>query len=159
MDEAEIMCRVVELSRKGMSEGKGGPFGCVIVRDGEIVGEAHNEVLATKDPTAHAETLAIRRASAALQSFDLSDCDIYTIGAPCCMCASAILWARLKRSYYVLPMEDSAAIGLGDDHLYAELARPLDAREIVPMIQLPALTDEARAVYQDWFNRSDRVSF
>jgi guanine deaminase len=159
MDERQIMRRVVELSRKGMEAGMGGPFGCVVVKDGEIVAEAHNEVLATKDPTAHAETLAIRRASAALQSFDLSDCEIYTNGAPCCMCASAILWARLKRSYYVLPMEDSASIGLGDDHLYAELARPLDAREIVPMIQLPELTDEARAVYRDWFNRSDRVDF
>lgn len=159
MDATDIMRRVIALSAKGVREGKGGPFGCVIVKNGEIVAEAHNEVLATNDPTAHAETLAIRRASAKLERFDLSDCDIYTNGAPCCMCASAMLWARLRRSYYVLPMEDSAAIGLGDDHLYAELARPLDAREIVPMIQLPELTDEARAVYRGWFESGDRVAF
>ncbi len=159
MDNVEIMHRVVALSRKGMREGYGGPFGCVIVRNGEIIAEAHNEVLSSKDPTAHAETLAIRRASAKLGSFDLSDCDIYTNGAPCCMCAAAMLWARLRRSYYILPMEDSASIGLGDEHLYAELARPLEDRQIVPMIQDPELTEEARAVYLEWYNSEGRASY
>jgi guanine deaminase len=159
MDHTGYMRRVIELSAKGMRDGHGGPFGSVIVRDGEIVGEAHNEVLSSRDPTAHAETLAIRRASARLKTFDLSDCDIYTNGAPCCMCASAMLWARLRSSYYVLPMEDSAAIGLGDDHLYAELARPLDSRQILPMIQLPELADEARSVLREWHEMPGKVSF
>src|SRR5262249_30271492 len=75
MDDKEIMRRVVELSRQGMAEGFGYPFGCVIVKDGEIVGEGHNEVLATNDPTAHAEILAIRRASAKLQTYDLKGCE------------------------------------------------------------------------------------
>jgi tRNA(Arg) A34 adenosine deaminase TadA len=159
MDHASIMHRVVELARKGMREGHGGPFSCVIVRDGIVVAEAHNEVLSSKDPTAHAETLAIRRASAELQSFDLSDCDLYTIGAPCCMCASAMLWARVRNSYFILPMADSSAIGLGDDDFYEELARPLDDRQIVPMILQPALSDEARAVYQEWFESPERKDF
>ena len=159
MDDLEIMRRVVALSAKGMREGYGGPFGCVIVKDGEIVAEAHNEVLSSKDPTAHAETLAIRRASAKLGTFDLSDCDIYTNGAPCCMCAAAMLWAGLRRSYYILPMEDSAAIGLGDEHLYAELARPLGERQIVPMIQTPDLIEEARAVYMEWHNSDGRTDY
>ena len=114
--EPSIMRRVIELSRQGSEAGHGGPFGCVIVKDGEVVAEAYNEVLASKDPTAHAEVLAIRRAAAALGSSDLSGCDLYTIGAPCCMCTSSMFWARIRRAYYCVPMADSTAIGLGDDH-------------------------------------------
>ncbi len=159
MDHTTFMRRVVELSRHGAETGHGGPFGCVIVKDGAIVAEAHNEVLSSKDPTAHAETLAIRRASAALGSFDLSGCDLYTIGAPCCMCMSGMLWARIRRVYYILPLADSAAIELGDDHLYEELARPLDQRKIIPMIHEPALTEDARLVYRSWYGKPDRVAF
>ena len=159
MDHTAVMGRVVELSRLGAQTGHGGPFGCVIVKDGAIVAEAHNEVLSSRDPTAHAEILAIRRASAALGTFNLSDCDLYTIGAPCCMCMSGMLWARIRRAYYILPLADSAAIELGDEHLYEELARPLDQRRIIPMIHEPALTDEAREVYRSWHAGPGRVGF
>jgi guanine deaminase len=159
MNETSIMRRVIELARQGSEAGQGGPFGCVIVKDGEMVAEAHNEVLASKDPTAHAELLAIRRAAAALGSYDLSGCDLYTIGAPCCMCASSMLWARIRRSIYCVPMADSTAVGLGDDDFYAELALPLSQRTIVPMIQEPELSDEARAVYRNWFKNPDRIDF
>src|SRR6266849_3784982 len=125
MDENAIMRRVIELSRQGVLEGHGGPFGSVVVKDGEIVGEAHNEVLSSNDPTAHAELLAIRRAGKRLKTFNLFGCEIYTNGAPCCMCASSMLWARIARSYYILSMADSKAIGLGDEPFYDELARPL----------------------------------
>jgi guanine deaminase len=159
MDSTKFMRRVIELSEQGAASGKGGPFGAVIVKDGEIVGEAHNEVLFTKDPTAHAETLAIRRASAKLGTYDLSDCELYTIGAPCCMCMSAMLWARIRKLYYVLGMEDSAAIGLGDTPFYEELARPLDQRQIVPAMRLPQLSQEAFAVYRRWHEKPDRINF
>lgn len=159
MEQKDIMNRVVELSRKGMREGYGGPFGCVVVRNGEIVAEAHNEVLTSNDPTAHAETLAIRRASQKLGTFDLSDCDIYTNGAPCCMCAAAMLWAKVRKSYYILSMDDSDKIGLGDNDFYAELARPLDNREIVPMIQLPELSEDARDVYMEWYRSPGRQQY
>jgi tRNA(Arg) A34 adenosine deaminase TadA len=129
------------------------------VRDGEIVGEAHNEVLFTKDPTAHAETLAIRRASAKLGTYDLSDCDLYTIGAPCCMCMSAMLWARIRKLYYILGMDESAAIGLGDTPFYEELVRSLDKRQIVPAVRLPELSQEAFAVYRGWHQKPDRADF
>ena len=102
MDQMDIMRRVIELSRKGMLGGYGYPFGCVIVKDGEVVGEGHNEVLATHDPTAHAEVLAIRRASARLGTHDLSGCELYTNGTPCCMCLSSMLWAGITRAYYIL---------------------------------------------------------
>lgn len=159
MDQITIMRRVIELSRKGMREGHGGPFGCVIVRNSTIVGEAHNEVLSSKDPTAHAESLAIRRASAVLGTYDLSDCDIYTNGAPCCMCASAMLWARLRKSYYILSMEASARIGLADEDFYQELARPLTERRILPMIQQPELSSDAFAVYQEWHDMPGREDY
>src|SRR5829696_2117579 len=121
MDRVRVMKRVIELSRQGMLGGYGGPFGCVIVRGGDIVGEAHNEVLLAKDPTAHAEMLAIRRASAKLDSFNLQGCELYTNGVPCCMCMASCLWARIDRIYYGLSLEESAVIGLGDQHLYDEL--------------------------------------
>jgi guanine deaminase len=159
MYETKFMRRVLELAQKGMNTGHGGPFGCVIVKDGEIVGEAHNEVLSSNDPTAHAELLAVRRASAKLKTFNLTGCEVYTNGAPCCMCMSSMLWGRVSRAYYVLSMEDSRSIGLGDEPFYAELSRPLEAREIIPMIQEPELRDEARAVYNIWTAKADKVQF
>src|ERR1700730_5075054 len=139
MYETKYMRRVLELAQRGMDTGHGGPFGSVIVKNGEIVGEAHNEVLSTNDPTAHAELLAVRRASAKLKTFNLGGCELYTNGAPCCMCMSSMLWGRIDRAYYVLSMDDSRAVGLGDEPFYEELARPLDQRQIVTMIQAPEL--------------------
>jgi guanine deaminase len=159
MDKIAIMRRVIELSRHGMRGGFGGPYGTVIVKDGEIVGEGHNEVLATNDPTAHAEIVAIRRASAKLKTFDLSGCDMYVNGTPCCMCMGSILWARISRVYYALGPAASSEIGLGDEHLYAEISRPLAERQVVPMINFPDLDDEAIAVYREWLAKPDRLQY
>ena len=156
MDQKTIMRRVIELSQRGMRGGFGFPYGTVIVKDGEIVGEAHNEVLATNDPTAHAEVLAIRRAGQKLKTFDLSGCEMYINGTPCCMCMGSILWAKISKVYYALSPEVSAEIGFGDEHLYAEMARPLSARQIVPMVSFPDLDAEAIAVYREWVEKSDR---
>jgi tRNA(Arg) A34 adenosine deaminase TadA len=159
MYETKFMQRVLELSQHGMQNGHGGPFGCVIVKDGTVVGEAHNEVLSSNDPTAHAELLAVRRASARLKTFNLAGCELYTNGAPCCMCMSSMLWARVDRVYYVLSMDDSRAIGLGDEPFYEELARPLDQRQIIPMIQEPELRAQAHAVYEVWAKKPDKIQF
>ena len=159
MDKTQVMKRVIELSRQGMIGGFGGPFGCVIVKDGMIVGEGHNEVLSTNDPTAHAEVLAIRRASAKLKTFNLGGCELYTNGTPCCMCMSSMLWARIDRAYYILEEKDSEAVGFGDEHLYEEVARPLAERRILPMIYLPQLHDEAMAVYREWTAKEDKVTY
>jgi tRNA(Arg) A34 adenosine deaminase TadA len=150
MDKKDIMRRVVELSHQGMTGGFGYPFGCVIVKDGEIVGEGHNEVLSSNDPTAHAEILAIRRASAKLKTYDLNGCELYTNGTPCCMCLSSMLWANIDRAYYILEEKDSEAIGFGDRHFYDEVGRPIDHRQILRMVQLPELKDEAMSVYRLW---------
>jgi len=159
MDRNAFMRRAIELSRQGMLGGFGGPFGSVIVKDGEIVGEGHNEVLATNDPTAHAEVLAIRRASARLKTFNLSGCEIYINGTPCCMCMSSMLWARIDRAYHTLTAEDSAAIGMGDQHLYDEVGRPLAQRRIIPFVHLPDPRAEALAVYEMWTNKPDKVDY
>jgi tRNA(Arg) A34 adenosine deaminase TadA len=159
MYETKYMQRVLELAQRGMDAGHGGPFGSVIVKNGEIVGEAHNEVLSSNDPTAHAELLAVRRASAKLKTFNLSGCELYTNGAPCCMCMSSMLWARLDRAYYALSMDDSRDIGLGDEPFYEELARPLQSRKIIPMIQNRELAGEARAAYEAWVSKPDKVTF
>jgi guanine deaminase len=159
MYETKYMRRVLELAQRGMDTGHGGPFGSVIVKDGEIVGEAHNEVLSSNDPTAHAELLAVRRASAKLKTFNLSGCELYTNGAPCCMCMSSMLWAKLDRAYYALSMDDSRDIGLGDEPFYEELARPLNSRQIIPMVQNRELAGEARAVYEAWVSKPDKVTF
>ena len=159
MDQKAIMKRVIELSAQGMRNGFGGPYGTVIVKDGEIVGQGHNEVLATNDPTAHAEVVAIRRAGAKLGTFDLSGCEMYVNGTPCCMCMGSILWAKISTVYYALSPEASAEIGLGDEHLYAEMARPLKDRQVVPMISYPDLDQDAMAVYREWLAKPDRVSY
>ncbi len=108
-------------ARKGMLEGKGGPFGAVIVKHGVVISVACNEVLISSDPTAHAEILAIRRASEKLKNHDLSGCVIYTTGEPCPMCLSAIIWANIKQVYHALSAKDAEKIGFRDSKIYSHL--------------------------------------
>ena len=115
-------------------------------------------VISTNDPTAHAEVLAIRDAAKQLQTYDLSGCDLYANGPPCCMCFGTILWARISRVFYVLSMQASEDIGLPHEHLYDDFSRPIDQRSI-PFIAMPELDDEARAVYDLWANSPDRPKF
>lgn len=159
MYETKIMERVLWLAQQGVRDGHGGPFGAVIVKHGEIVAQADNEVLSTKDPTADAELLAVRRASAKLDTFNLAGCELYTNAAPCCMCMSSMLWARLDRAYYVLSMDESRSLGRVDEHFYEELARPRVEQLIIPMIQQHELHREARAVYDFWAAKPDKERY
>ncbi len=158
MSPRDFMLRAIELSRHGVAAGDGGPFGTVIVKADRIVGEGWNRVPRDNDPTAHAEIVAIRDAGQRLGTFDLSGCDLYVNGAPCAMCLASCLWARIERMYYVLGYEDSALIGLDDTHIYAEVARPLGERKF-PMIQMPELSAEARAVYRAWKEQPNKIEF
>ena len=124
------MQRAIELARHGMACGDGGPFGAVIVRDGEIIGEGWNRVLVTHDPTAHGEVMAIRDACAKLSTITLAGCDIYTTGQPCPMCLGAIYWARLRAIYYGFRVEDAAAIGFDDREFFRQFALPAAARAV-----------------------------
>ena len=151
-----FMKAAIELSRAGMKNNEGGPFGCVIVKDGKIVGQGNNRVTSTNDPTAHAEVVAIRDACKNLATFQLDDCEVYTSCEPCPMCLGAIYWARPKAIYYANDRKDAANIGFDDSMIYEEVAAPLERRKI-PMIQLGE--KEAATVFEAWRNKGDRVDY
>ena len=148
--------RAIELSRMGMQRGDGGPFGAVIVRAGEIVGEGWNRVVATNDPTAHAEILAIRDACHRLGTFVLAGDDLYTSSEPCPMCLSAIYWSRLARVFYGNTVADAAAIGFDDTMILDELQKPSTVR-LIPATRF--LADEAIAVFREYSAKPDRVRY
>jgi guanine deaminase len=131
MDHPEnFMRRAIELARQGMNQGAGGPFGAVIVKDGEIVGEGWNQVVGTHDPTAHGEISAIRDACTRLGTFSLDGCEIHTTGQPCPMCLGAIHWARIHKIYYGFRIEDAAEIGFDDSEFFRQMVLPLSERMI-----------------------------
>ena len=107
-DKEQFMKEAVNAALKGMNNNEGGPFGCVIVKDGKIVGKGNNKVTSTNDPTAHAEVTAIRDACKNLDSFQLDGCEIYTSCEPCPMCLGAIYWARPDKVYYGSNQVDAA---------------------------------------------------
>ena len=107
-----------ELSEENLKTNVGGPFGACIVKEGKIIGKGSNHVLSNNDPTAHAEVMAIRDACKNINSYDLSDCELYTSCFPCPMCLSAIIWANIKKVYYGNTKEDAAKIGFRDDYIY-----------------------------------------
>jgi len=111
----KFMQLAIEEARDGISKHHGGPFGSVIVKDGEIVGKGHNRVLKNNDPTCHGEMDAIRKACYNLDTFDLSGCELYTTGEPCTMCLCACLWANIKKVHYGCTIEDNARIGFRDE--------------------------------------------
>lgn len=150
------MKRAIELSRIHMQNGKGGPFGAVVVKDGKIVGEGWNQVTSAQDPTAHAEVSAIRDACKNLKAFDLAGAEIYTSCEPCPMCLGAIYWARLSRIYYGNTRKDAAAIDFDDDFLYQEIPKDLKDRRI-PMAQCDH--SEALEVFKEWQQKTDKISY
>ena len=154
--EKRFLERAIELSREGMQGGHGGPFGCIIVKDGEIIGEGHNEVLISNDPTAHAEIVAIRNACKKLNSFQLTGCDIYTSCEPCPMCMGAIYWARPQRVIYANTKADAAAVNFDDQFIYDEIEkRPPDRH--IPFIHYPL--ELALDVFLEWKNNDDRKQY
>src|SRR3981081_3360255 len=135
VQHAQWMNEAVALARSGMRIHGGGPFGAVIVADGELVGRGCNQVTPLLDPTAHAEVTAIRDACRALQRFDLRGCLLYTSCEPCPMCLAAIYWARLDKIYSACPRPAAAGIGFDDDFIYRQIPLDIPARSL-PMIQL-----------------------
>ncbi len=109
-----FMQEAIKEARDGIHAHHGGPFGSVIVRDGNIIARGHNRVLLNNDPTCHGEMEAIRNACAALNTYDLSDCELYTTGEPCPMCLCACMWANIKTVFYGCTIDDNAAIGFRD---------------------------------------------
>jgi tRNA(Arg) A34 adenosine deaminase TadA len=155
LESRELLLKAIELARANVQAG-GGPFGAVIVLDGEVVGEGTNRVTTSNDPTAHAEVVAIREACQKLQRFSLAGAQIFTSCEPCPMCLGAIHWARLDKIYYAATREDAARIGFDDDLLYRELALPI-AQRAVPLEQ--SARTEAVAMMQEWQSNPARVPY
>lgn len=134
----KFMKIAIDEARTGINAGHGGPFGCVIVRDGKIVGQGHNEVVRQKDPTCHGEVMAIRNACKNLGTYDLSGCELYTTAAPCPMCRGAILWANIGRVYYGCTVEDTDSIGFRDKVFYESennISEELDREECLKVFE------------------------
>lgn len=150
------MREAIKEAEAGMRGGRGGPFGCVIVRKGEVIARGNNRVTSTNDPTAHAEVTAIREACAALKTFQLADCELYTSCEPCPMCLAAIYWARIPEVFYGNTRADAAAIGFDDDFIYQQIPLPPDQRAIA---MKPFLRDESLATFQAWTAKTDKVRY
>ena len=149
----KYMKAAIEEAENGIHAGDGGPFGCVIVKDGEIIGKGHNEVVKRKDPTCHGEIMAIHEASRTLDSFDLSGCELYTTGEPCPMCMGAILWANIDRVYYGCNIADTEEIGFRDKVFY-EFTEEKKAQMLQEMDRA-----ECRKLYRDYQNIAEKTSY
>jgi guanine deaminase len=146
-DKHKYMREAIRKAEENFILGIGGPFGAVVVRDGDIIATAGNCVTSTNDPTAHAEVVAIRDACNKLETFDLSGCEIFASCEPCPMCLGAIMWARLDKLYYAAERADASRAGFDDELFYTELALPLHQRSLSPT-QL--LRKEAVKVFDKW---------
>ena len=155
MNNEEFMREAVKLSLKNINEG-GGPFGAVIVKDGEIIAKGTNRVTANNDPTAHAEINAIREATQKLGTFDLSGCQIYSSCEPCPMCLGAIYWARLDKIYFANTKIDARDIDFDDSFIYEELEKPIEKRKI-PTKQI--LREEAIVAFEKWRAKEDKMEY
>jgi guanine deaminase len=129
-DDRSLLRRALELAAKSIKEG-GGPFGALITKDGKIISEGSNRVVLSHDPTAHAEIIAIRRASATIRSHDLSGCVIYTSCEPCPMCLGAIYWSGIQKVVYASDRKDASRAGFNDNLIYEEISLDPADRKLI----------------------------
>jgi len=150
------MKKAIALATENVLSGEGGPFGALVVRNGEIIASGVNQVTSTNDPTAHAEVVAIRAACSKLGDFQLTGCEVYTSCEPCPMCLSAIYWSRCAAIFYGSSAADAADAGFVDSFLYEEVCRPLDERKI-PTTRL--LGNEAVESFNAWRTQMDKIEY
>ncbi len=146
----KFLKQAVQEGLKGVKSGAGGPFGAVMVKDGKVIAKAHNMVLKTKDPTAHAEINVIRKASKRLKTFDLSSCDLYSVSEPCSMCMSAIHWTRIRKVYYGCKRKDARKIGFRDESIDRAIdkarGKSIDRKECLELFRV-------------WESKEDKVMY
>jgi guanine deaminase len=152
-----FMREAIRLSCEMMRQGRGGPFGAVIVREGRILSRGWNEVTSSNDPTAHAEIMAIRQACRELGTFRLGGCELYASCEPCPMCLGAAYWARLDRVVFGATRTDAAQAGFDDDLIYREILLPPDSRSHLPMVQM--LRGEAMVALTEWEKTAGKVRY
>lgn len=151
--EEKYMQEAIALADRAINNNEGGPFGCVIVKDDNIVGRGNNKVTSNNDPTAHAEIVAIREACKNLGTFQLEGCELYTSCEPCPMCLGAIYWARPEVIYYANSKEDAKEAGFDDSMIYEEMKCDLKDRKI-PIIRIDA--KNAKDAFEKWEDKNDR---
>lgn len=152
----KFMKRAIEISLEKMRENIGGPFGCVIVKNDEIIAEGWNKVTSTNDPTAHGEVVAIREACKKLNSFQLTGCEVYTSSEPCPMCLAALYWARPQIVYFANSIDDAAKVGFDDKMIYEELILPTSERKL-PMERI--VHSEAYKAFEEWQIKGDKAAY
>ena len=151
----DFMLRAIELSTNSLNN-DGGPFGCVITMENEIIAEGSNKVTLSNDPTAHAEVVAIREACKKLNTFKLTGCDLYTSCEPCPMCLSAMYWSHIDRIYYANTREDAKKINFDDSMIYSEFSKKIEDRKI-PIKQM--LREEALKAFDIWDKKTDKIEY
>jgi tRNA(Arg) A34 adenosine deaminase TadA len=154
--DAPLLREAIRLSRVRMRQGRGGPFGAVVARDGTIVARGWNAVTSSNDPTAHAEVVAIRRACRKLGTFSLAGCILYASCEPCPMCLAAAYWSRVDQLVYAATRDDAARAGFDDAFIYDEVPLVPEARSLRTDHLLRA---EAVAVFEEWLAKPDRVPY
>lgn len=154
--EEKFMMEAITLSKKAIENNEGGPFGCIVVKDDQIVGRGNNKVIIENDPTAHAEVMAIRDACKNLGTFQLDGCEIYSSCEPCPMCLGAIYWARPKMVYYANTRDDAASVGFDDSMIYDEIKCDKEERKI-PLINL--CRNDALTVFENWAHKNDKTPY
>lgn len=150
------MAEAIRLAVANVREGGGGPFAALVVRGGEVIARGANRVVASRDPTAHAEIVAIREACGVLGTHQLEGCEVYASCEPCPMCLGAIYWARPDRLYYGATKADAASAGFDDAFIYEEAARPAGERRL-PTHRLE--TAEARLPFEEWDRSTQKVPY
>ena len=150
-----FMMRAIELSIES-AKSKGGPFGCVIVKNNKIIAEGSNKVTMNNDPTAHGEIVAIRAACQKLNTFNLSECDLYSSCEPCPMCLSAIYWSRIENIFYANTRIDAKNIDFDDSFIYSEINKDLENRKIKTH---QMHRDEALEAFKIWKNKEDKIKY
>lgn len=157
MSYSEVFMRTaVEMALANVESGKGGPFAALVVKDGRVVGRGTNVVTTANDPTAHAEIQAIRDACLQIQSYQLTDCEIYTTCEPCPMCLGAIYWARPMAVYYALDRHDAAHAGFDDALIYNEIQRNPQERQIAFVQHNKTM---ATVIFENWRNKADKIKY
>ena len=150
------MKEAILLSLMNVDSERGGPFGAIVVKDGEIIGKGTNQVTHLNDPTAHAEMVAIREACKFIGSYQLTGCEIYSSCEPCPMCLGAIYWARPDKLFFANSKEDAAGIQFDDHFIYEELSRPIGRRKLFTQ---QILREEALLAFRKWSESPNKILY
>jgi guanine deaminase len=156
MERSKLIYQTIQLAIKNVQSGRGGPFGALVVKDGQIIATGANEVTSTLDPTAHAEVVAIRKACQAVGHFELTGCEIYCSCEPCPMCLGAIYWARPAQVFFAATAAAAADAGFDDSFIKGEICLPFEKQKM-PIMQL--IHAEALAPFQAWKTKADKIVY